>query len=42
LSLVLIATRAAFTQVPALLNEEFFAKANALIAGFRPRPRDDI
>jgi hypothetical protein len=40
LSVMLTATRVALTQVSALFAEEFFAEANALIAGFRPRPPD--
>ena len=40
LSVMLTATRAALIQVSALFAEEFFAEANALIAGFRPRPPD--
>ncbi|MDN7184572.1 hypothetical protein M0D69_42485 [Caballeronia sp. SEWSISQ10-4 2] len=40
LSVMLTATRVALTQVSALFTEEFFAEANALIAGFRPRPPD--
>jgi hypothetical protein len=40
LSVMLTATRVALTQVSALFAEQFFAEANALIAGFRPRPPD--
>ena len=40
LSVMLTATWVALTQVSALFAEEFFAEANALIAGFRPRPPD--
>lgn len=40
LSVMLTATHVAFTQVSSIFAGEFFAEANALIAGFRPRPPD--
>ena len=38
LSMMLTAARIALTQVSTLFPEVFFADANAVIAGFRPRP----
>jgi hypothetical protein len=38
LAVMLTATRVAFTQVSEIFVEEFFAEANAVIEGYRPRP----
>jgi len=38
LAVMLTATRAAFTQISLAFPEAFLAEANAVIAGFRPRP----
>jgi hypothetical protein len=40
LSVMLTATRFALTQVSAIFVKEFFADANAVIEGYRPRPPD--
>jgi hypothetical protein len=38
LSVMLSAARVALTQVSALFQDQFFADANAVIEGYRPRP----
>jgi hypothetical protein len=38
LSVMLTAARVALTQVSALFEDQFFADANAVIEGYRPRP----